>query len=301
MVFTRPTPPADEFKEAMLRPKKYARTKRGKAEKERDRYAALTPAQRVAEEQEHQRKVAKENAAHERRQAEDRKWRQEQEQRRQEQEAIDNARKAREAEIERRAGIRWPGSVVDPAWIKANPAAVLSRITGTAHESMEDVIGDALDRTFKPLFNASIILPGVVEDKEVGRIHEDIAAGLRALIEEVVDYAFEANPVQVVGTQELIPAEPNFGALWKKLGANETIARFIARLKDSHDCCIDDSKTSEMFSSDTMDALKDVAMEDALDAENLFDAFEALARHEQESFIDEMQLNGYLSTLSTTA
>ena len=47
MVFTRP-PADDAFRQAMLQPKKYAKTKRGKAEKERDRWAALTPEQQSA-------------------------------------------------------------------------------------------------------------------------------------------------------------------------------------------------------------------------------------------------------------
>src|SRR5271156_6065604 len=84
----------------------------------------------------------------------------------------------------------------------------------------------------------------------------------------------------------MIPAQPDLAAVYKQLAKSDTINRFLTQLKRSHDQCIDDGKTGEMFSDDTLDALASSAMETALDCDHIQDSWERMPVMEQNLFID---------------
>jgi hypothetical protein len=283
MVFTRP-------------PKKYAKTKAGRAEKERDRWAALTPEQRVAEEQERQRKNAEELKARQERQARwDREARESQE-RRWQQEAEEAKRAAERAEIDRRAGIQFPGHVVPPDWVKAytlsHPATAQCE-----SNSFNDELSEALEKTFPPLFKHDPIIGGIVHDDTIKNTPQrEMAETLRQLILDVLDVAEQ----QLCTGEGATAQEFTFDRerFWTEFGTTTNLKACLNGLKAAYGTALDGGP---LFDDSTQESMKRSAYMAYLLELDLMDAFEDADVRQQDDFIAELIECGALSRRDVTA
>ena len=287
MVFTRPADPP---------PKKYPKTKRGKAEKERDRWAALTPEQRVKEEQERQRKNAEElRERQERQERWDREQRKMNEERLQ-REAEEKARQERLAEIDRRAGIQFPGHVVPPEWVKAYTLSHPSTAQAGAN-SLIDQLSDALEKTFHPLFKHDPIIGGIVHDDTIKNTPQrEMAETLRQLILDVLDVA----ELQLCKGEGATAQEFTFDRdrFWTEFGTTTNVKACLNGLKGAYATALGDGP---LFDDATQGEMKRSAYWAHMEDVSLMDAFEDASVAMQESFIAELIESGVVERLSTRA
>jgi hypothetical protein len=309
MVFTRP--PADSAPPPAPRKKphtKKPRNKRERAAADAAAFLALSPEEKIAHEQKRQRMIAEENAIREQRQAERNAWEKESQERRRIEAAEEAKRAAEQAELERRAGIQWPGSITSPAWITAYEAAHPKEATATS-ESFETQFNRLIDDSILPMFGTSNkdegplvagIVTGAKTAKELPRqCQREMVDAIRTLVESPFETAVESVPCEVIDGKEMIPAgvlTPT--AMWAVLAKGRTISDFLRALRGIYFTAFGDGP---LCKDDLIRDLKFSAYFEQAESMDLMAMFEDADTRLQDDFISELVSCGALSRHDVTA